>query len=134
MLINLDLDNPERVVETVPAEGIAWETSGSASAVAVWLGNATEADRQAIRLAARQASAEGKALRVSFPSVMTFLIGAHEGRFRIFVPAEEYVVCPGCHAGETRDRQAPCPRCGYDVTVSGPGKQMHIINIPGGRD
>jgi cell division inhibitor SulA len=89
MLINLDLDNPERVVETVPAEGIAWETTGGGHDVTRWLGNATEADRQAIRLAARQASAEGKALRISFPSVMTFLLCADGRRFRIFVPAEE---------------------------------------------
>lgn len=89
MLINLELDDTSRVVETVPGDGIAWEQTGSASAVAVWLGNATEADRQAIRLAARQASAEGNALRISFPSVMTFLLGADGRRFRIFVPETE---------------------------------------------
>jgi cell division inhibitor SulA len=88
MLINLELDDSERIVETVPADGIAWETTGSASSVAVWLGNATEADRQAIRLAARQVSAQGQALRVSFPSVMTFLLGADGRQFRIYVPEE----------------------------------------------
>lgn len=52
MLINLDLDMPSRTVETVPAGGVAWETSGTSRDVAGWLGNATEADRQAIQLAA----------------------------------------------------------------------------------
>lgn len=86
MLINLDLDNPERVVETVPSAGIPWETTGTARDVTQWLGNATEADRQAILLAAKQVSAQGRALRVSFPSVMTFLLSYGEGQFRLFVP------------------------------------------------
>jgi hypothetical protein len=89
MLIDLGLDDTDRVVETVPAGGIAWETTGPASAVTQWLGNATDADRQAIRLAAKQASAEGQALRVSFPSVMTFLLGHDGARFCLFVPEEE---------------------------------------------
>jgi hypothetical protein len=137
MRINLDLDDTERVVETVPSAGIPWETTGTSRDVTQWLGNATEADRSAIRLAAKQVSVQGQALRISFPSVMTFMLGFEAGRFRLCVPVmqeAEYVVCPGCQAGETRDRKAPCPGCGYDVTVSGPGAQMHITDIPGGRD
>jgi cell division inhibitor SulA len=93
--VNLNLDNPERVVEIVPADGIEWETTGTAGEVAIWLGNATEADRQAIRLAAKRASAEGLALRVSFPSVMTFLLGHDGGRFRIHVP-HDHDTASGC--------------------------------------
>jgi cell division inhibitor SulA len=86
MKINLELDDTSRVVETVPADGIEWEQTGSASAVAVWLGNATEADRQAILLTAKQVSAQGQALRISFPSVMTFFLGFEAGRFQLCVP------------------------------------------------
>lgn len=86
MLINLDLDDAERVVETVLAAGIPWETTGTSRDVTQWLGNATEADRQAIRLAAKQVSAGGQALRVSFPSVMSFFLGFEAGRFQLCVP------------------------------------------------
>ena len=71
----LALDDPERIVEIVSAGGIVWETSGSTGEAGGWLGNATGHDREAIRLCARQVAAEGKALRISFPSVMTFLLG-----------------------------------------------------------
>ena len=72
---DLELTDPSRIVEIVPASGISWEETGSASAVACWLGNASEVDRQAILLATRQAAAEGNALRISFPSVVTFRLG-----------------------------------------------------------
>lgn len=89
MLIKLELDDTERIVETVPGDGIAWEAYGTSRAVTQWLGNATEADRQAIRLAAKQVSADRVALRVSFPSVVTFLLGYDGARFCLFVPEEE---------------------------------------------
>lgn len=88
MNLNLDLDDPERVVEAVPGNGITWETTGRASDVTMWLGNATEADRQAIRLAAKQAIVKGNVLRITFPSVTTFLLGydAHSNQFLLYVP------------------------------------------------
>jgi hypothetical protein len=72
---DLELDDPTRVVEIVSAEGITWAGTGSAGQVAVWLGNCSEVDRQAIRLAVRQVAAQGQALRISFPSVQTFTLG-----------------------------------------------------------
>ena len=39
-----------------------------------------------IRLAAKQVSAGGQALRVSFPSVMSFFLGFEAGRFQLCVP------------------------------------------------
>lgn len=86
MLINLELDDTSRVVETVLAAEIPWETTGTSRDVTQWLGNATEADRQAIRLAAKQVSVQGQALRISFPSVMPFFLGYEGGRFQLCVP------------------------------------------------
>lgn len=74
-IADLGLADPSRVVEIVPASGIAWEATGNANEVATWLGNTMEVDRQAILLATRQAAAEGNVLRISFPSVMTFMLG-----------------------------------------------------------
>lgn len=75
IVADLDLIDTTRVVEIVSAKAITWAATGSADQVAVWLGNCREVDRQAIRLAVRQVAAQGKALRVSFPSVQTFTLG-----------------------------------------------------------
>jgi hypothetical protein len=89
MIIDLELRDPSRVIESVPAPG-AWDATGNADAVAGWLGNAYDTDRAACRLAARQAAADGRALRISFPSVMTFIMGYdfEAGAFGIYVPAD----------------------------------------------
>lgn len=86
VVLDLELRDPSREVVSVSADGIVWDTDGSAADVTMWLGNAHDVDRQAIRLAAKQVGAEGRALRISFPSVMTFLLSYWEGRFQIFVP------------------------------------------------
>ena len=85
---DLDLADTSRVVEIVSADGIAWETTGRAGDVARWLGNAREVDREAIRLCVRQVAAEGRALRISFSSMMTFLLGYDfaSKRYQISVP------------------------------------------------
>lgn len=76
LVLDLELDDPRRTVASVPAEGIGWALStGSADMVAAWIGNATDADRHAIRLAAKVLAAEGRALHVSFPSVAPFYLG-----------------------------------------------------------
>lgn len=88
---NLKLDNPSREVEIVSAEGITWQESTSrADMVAVWLGNATERDRKAIRDLAKRIAPD-RAIRISFPSVMTFILG-YDQQYRkwvIFVPESE---------------------------------------------
>lgn len=87
---NDKLDNPERVVEIVSAESITWQESGSATDVALWLGNASPHDRKAVRdLAARMSP--DRALRISFPSVMTFTLGYDQAakRWTIYVPESE---------------------------------------------
>lgn len=81
------LDDTSRTVDIVSVGDVPWEVSGSLSEVALWLGNATEHDRQAIRLYARDIAAPGIALRITFPSVMTFIMDyAGNGRYRIYVP------------------------------------------------
>jgi hypothetical protein len=88
MVADLELTDTTRVVEIVPADGIVWEARGNADQVAVWLGNCREVDRVAIRLAAKQVSGYPvpSALRISFPSVMTFFLGWDNGAYRISVP------------------------------------------------
>lgn len=90
MHADIELSDTSRTVEIVSAEGITWDTTGTASKVAVWLGNCSEADRQKIRQAARHARKDGNALRVSFPSMMTFILGATDnaGHFGCYVPED----------------------------------------------
>lgn len=88
---NDKLDDPSRVVEIVSAEGVIWETSGNANDAGGWLGtSATERDRKAIRDLAKR-MAPDRAVRVSFPSVMTFVLGYDplRGRWGIYVPESE---------------------------------------------
>jgi hypothetical protein len=86
----IELDDASRTVEVVAGEDIAWEATGRAVDVALWLGNATEHDREAIRTLARQVAGTGRALRISFGSVLPFYMGAtsYGGRqlYRIYVP------------------------------------------------
>lgn len=81
------LDDPSRKITAEPAEGITWETTGNGSDVALWLGNATDHDRDVVKLLARKLAKSGYAVKVSFPSVMTFLLTyAGANRYQISVP------------------------------------------------
>jgi len=82
----VQLDDPDRTLEMVSTDGIRWETTGEAMQVATWLGNATEHDRQAVMQAARDAG-PGKCIRVSFTTMMTFLLTYQgNGVYAISVP------------------------------------------------
>jgi hypothetical protein len=86
----LQLNDTSRVVEVIDRGAIEWDTTGRAGIVATWLGNATEADRQKIRQAARQAARDGKVLRIESPDVLPLILGAvdNAGRFGIYVPSD----------------------------------------------
>lgn len=80
------LDNPERVVTVVDAPP-KWDTEGDSVAAGGWLGNATEHDREAIRVLARRVHRDGKSVHVAFPSVLPFILGySGRGRYLIRVP------------------------------------------------
>jgi hypothetical protein len=86
----VQLDDPDRTVEAVSADGVMWETTGGAMQVAAWLGNATEHDRQAVMQAARDVG-PGECIRVSFTSVMTFLLTYQgDGVYAVSVPEVEH--------------------------------------------
>lgn len=87
--MEIQLDDNSRTVEVIDRGAITWDTTGSADDVVSWLGNATEHDRIAIRNAARDVYEDGQALRVTFPSVLTFVLGVVDGRtFGIYVPSD----------------------------------------------
>jgi len=83
----LELDDPSRVVKVVETDGIRWEISGGPADVTLWLGNATQHDRDVIRQAAREAG-EGECLLITFPSAMAFYLGYDKRaqRFTAAVP------------------------------------------------
>jgi hypothetical protein len=83
--IELGLDDAERAVELVdvPA-GLRWDATGDAGDAAVWIGNATEHDREAILRLARDAG-PGEAVRVSSPGVLTFVLDWSASRYRAAV-------------------------------------------------
>lgn len=88
MVLDLELDNPSRIVRLVPAKGIPWERFGTSAQAGLWLGNASQNDRRAILLTAKQVAANGDALRISFPSVMTFFLGFDftKQKYSVYVP------------------------------------------------
>jgi len=90
----IQLDDMTRTVETGTLVEFAhtafphWNATGDESAVAVWLGNCSERDREAIRAAARRNAVTGQVLRIGFPSVMTFILAYSGGVYRCYVPED----------------------------------------------
>jgi len=108
----VQLDDTTRTVEVIDAlPPGGWDDTGSADDVARWLGNATEHDREAIRSLAREIAGPRKALLVTFPSVLPFLLDyAGAGRYRIYVPTDH-------PAGHVHYRSGHCDACGVWVEV-----------------
>lgn len=90
----IHLDDMWRTVETGTLVDFAhtafpdWNATGDESAVAVWLGNCSERDREVIRAAARGHAVAGKVLRITFPSMMTFILAYAAGSYRCYVPQD----------------------------------------------
>lgn len=100
----MDLNDTSRTVEIVTAGDVKWPTTGDAAQAGGWLGNATEHDREEIRSLARFLK-PGQALRITFPSVLTFLLDyAGDGVYRIHVPR---VPC-----ADHDDSSGCCDACG----------------------
>lgn len=83
----MNLEDSSRTVEVVPApSGVAWDAVGDARDADYWLGSASDHDRAAIRALAGEIG-PGRALRITFLSVMTFILyRSRTGRFLCYVP------------------------------------------------
>jgi hypothetical protein len=88
----IQLDDTTRTAEAGPLVSFArtafpdWNATGDEGAVAVWLGNCSERDREVIRSAARRVAVTGQVLRITSYSVMTFILAYAGGEYRCYVP------------------------------------------------